>query len=537
MFFKPNAPAAVPAGKTLIGFNWIGGKETEGDLPSFESRSPVDRRDTVGVFPECGERDVERAAKAAAEAFKSWSRLPMPHRGEFLRQVGERLHQHQERLVRVLVREVGKTPREALGEVQEAIDLCSFYAAEGHRPMGQLLPSGRWHKRLTVRRRPQGVCAVMTPCNFPLAIPLWKLLPALLCGNTVVWKPSEDAPSIAYVLTRAFMDAGLPGGVLNVVHGRGAGGVGQHLIAGIDRGLFQQMSFTGSTAVGRAIGEACGRNLIAPSLSLSAKNPMVVMADADLEQAVQGALYGAFSMAGQRCTSIGNLILHRPIAEAFKARFLEAVSRLTVGNPLEDPEVFYGPLISARLAKAFEEHWEWGRAEGATLLCGGAMWTEENRSSNVVGHIAHGLYPQPCVWEGVTPEMKLFRHEILGPTVNLTVVETFDEALALVHATPYGLAASLYTQEPSWIARFEDEVGVGMVSINDSTVGAEPHQPFGGMGWSGNGRRDGGAWALENYSHWQVLNDNPKGHPDGMHGEASTSHPRATYDRTHWDQL
>ncbi len=536
MFFKPNTPAAAPAGKTLIGFNWIGGKEVEGDLPSFESRSPVDSRDAVGIFPECGERDVERAAKAASQAFKTWSQVPAPVRGDLIRRMGDVLAQNKERLARVLTREVGKTMREAMGEVQEAIDTCVFFASEGRRLYGQTVPSEMPHKTLSTHRRPAGVCAVMTASNFPLAVPSWKIIPAILCGNTVVWKPSEDAPTIAYLFARCMMDAGLPAGVVNVVNGRGPGGVGQHLIAGIDKGFFQKVSFTGSTAVGRVIGEACGRNLISPALELGGKNPMIVMEDADLDNAVQSALFGAFGTAGQRCTSLANLILHKPIAEAFKARFLEAVGKAVLGNPLQHPEVLYGPMINARHAKAFEDHWEMGRADGARLLCGGARWTDENRDDRVLGHIAHGAYMQPCIWEGVTPEMKLFHTEVFGPTVNLCIADDFDQALALANGTPYGLSSAIYTENRAWVERFKAGIRAGMASINNSTVGAEAHLPFGGLGWSGNGSREGGVWALDSYTQWQAVNDDASGHL--QLAQIDTDYAlKATYDRTHWDQL
>ncbi|OQA38065.1 MAG: Aldehyde dehydrogenase, thermostable [Acidobacteria bacterium ADurb.Bin340] len=521
MFFKPNTPAAAPAGKTLIGFNWIGGKEVEGDLPSFESRSPVDSRDAVGIFPECGERDVERAAKAASQAFKTWFQVPAPVRGDLIRRMGDVLAQNKERLARVLTREVGKTMREAMGEVQEAIDTCVFFASEGRRLYGQTVPSEMPHKTLSTHRRPVGVCAVMTASNFPLAVPSWKIIPAILCGNTVVWKPSEDAPTIAYLFARCMMDAGLPAGVVNVVNGRGPGGVGQHLIAGIDKGFFQKVSFTGSTAVGRVIGEACGRNLISPALELGGKNPMIVMEDADLDNAVQSALFGAFGTAGQRCTSLANLILHKPIAEAFKARFLEAVGKAVLGNPLQHPEVLYGPMINARHAR---------------LLCGGARWTDENRDDRVLGHIAHGAYMQPCIWEGVTPEMKLFHTEVFGPTVNLCIADDFDQALALANGTPYGLSSAIYTENRAWVERFKAGIRAGMASINNSTVGAEAHLPFGGLGWSGNGSREGGVWALDSYTQWQAVNDDASGHL--QLAQIDTDYAlKATYDRTHWDQL
>jgi aldehyde dehydrogenase (NAD+) len=536
MYLKPNHPAMAHAGKTIIGFNWIGGKELEGDLPSFDAKSPVDSRDTVGIFPECGERDLEKAAKAAAEAFKTWRDIPAPVRGAHIARVSDTLEKNRERFARIITRETGKPPREALGEVQEAIDLCQFYQSEGRRLHGHTVPSELPHRSLHTYRRPVGVCGVVTPSCFPLAVPLMKLLPAILCGNTVVWKPSSHTPSVAYLLGRAMMDAGLPGGVVNIVNGKGHGAFGKHILAGIDKGFFQKFSFTGSTVVGRHVGERCGKNLVPASLELGAKNPLIVMPDADLDQALAGAVFGAFATAGQRCTSVANLLVHKDILAPFKDRFLAAVAQLRIGNPITDPDVFYGPMIGARLAHAFEEHWETGRQEGATLLTGGAHWTAENRNERVLGEIAKGAYMQPCVWEGVTPGMHLFEQEILGPTVNLCSVESFDQALEHANATPYGLCCALFTENRRWIERFARETRAGMASLNSSTVGSEIQLPFGGTGWSGNGTREGGVWALDAYARWQAITDDTSERLQLAQIETDYS-KSASYDVTKWETL
>ena len=536
MYLKPNHPAMASAGKTIIGFNWIGGKELEGDLPSFDSKSPIDSRDTVGIFPECGERDLERASKAASEAFKTWKDVPAPVRGAHVGRIGEALRKNKEKFAKIITRETGKPPREAIGEVQEAIDSCEIYQGEGRRLHGQTVPSELSDRSLCTFRRPQGVCGMITPSNFPLAIPVMKILPAILCGNTVIWKPSIDTPSIAYLLGRAMMDAGLPTGVVNIVNGKGHAAFGKHMLAGIDKGYFQVFSFTGSTAVGRLVGEMCGRNLILPSLHLSAKNPMILMPDCNLEKAVEGALFGAFGTAGQRCTSLANLIVHKEIAEAFKTRFLEAIRQIPIGNPISHPDVLYGPMINARLARIFEEHWETGQRDGAKLLTGGARWTEENRDERVKGEIAKGIYMQPCVWDDVTPGMALFQNEILGPTVNITTVNSFEQAMEYANGTPYGLCAALYTEDRSWIERFKRGVKAGMSSINNSTVGWEAHLPFGGVGWSGNGTREGGAWPLDVYTHWQSVNDDAS--PRLQLAQIETDYGKhAQYDATKWDTL
>lgn len=536
MYLKPNHPAMAHAGKTIIGFNWIAGKEMEGDLPSFDAKSPVDSRDTVGIFPECGERDLEKAAKAAAEAFKTWKNLPAPVRGVHIGRISDTLSSNKEKFAKIITRETGKPRREALGEVQEAIDICDLFQGEGRRIHGQTIPSELPNRSLFTQRRPAGVCGVITPSVFPLAVPVMKILPAILCGNTVVWKPSSHTPSVAYLLGRAMMDAGLPGGVVNIVNGKGHGAFGKHFLAGIDKGFFQKFSFTGSTALGRIIGERCGRNLILPNLELGAKNPLVVMPDCDLDQALEGALFGAFSSAGQRCTSVANIIVHRDVMGVFRERFLETLRQIPMGNPVTNPEVFFGPMIGPRLTHAFEEHWEMGRKDGARLLTGGQRWTQENRTERVLGEISKGAYMQPCVWDDVTPAMELFQQEILGPTVNLSTVDSFEQALEYANGTPYGLCSAIYTQNRHWIDLFTREIRAGMTSINNSTVGSEVHQPFGGTGWSGNGTREGGAWALDAYTHWQAINDDTSSRLQLAQIETDYS-KRATYDITKWDTL
>jgi aldehyde dehydrogenase (NAD+) len=537
MFLKPNSPAAQAAGKTLIGFNWIGGRELEGDKALFDARSAVDSRDLVGMFPESGPKDVARAVKAAREAFEAWKDTPAPVRGVIIGRVGRILEDQKEKLARIITREIGKTPREALGEVQEAIDTCQFFQSEGRRLYGQTVPSEMRRKELFTYRRPMGVVGIITAGNFPMAVPSWKIIPALLCGNTVVWKPSEDAPTTAYLFMRAMADAGVPAGVVNTVNGKGANGAGQYMIEGIDQGHFQKFSFTGSTAVGRLIGEACGRQLQIPSLELGGKNPMIVMEDADLENAVAGALWAAYGTAGQRCTSLGNLILHKPIAEAFKAKFMDALqTQLKMGNPMEHGDaVTYGPMMNARFAERFLEHFEHGKKDGAKLLTGGAKWDEANRDARVLGHIGHGTYMQPAVWDGVTRDMWLFQNEVFGPTVNLVTVNDFDEAMACANGTPYGLSSSLYTENRGWVEQFKLRIGAGMSSINNSTTGAEAHLPFGGNGWSGNGTRESGVWVLDAYTKWHAINEDASGKL--QLAQIETDYGRALAKPTDWSQL
>lgn len=497
MYLKPNAPAAASAGKSVIGFNLINGREVEGDLGMIESRSAVDRRDLVGMFPDSGEKDVARAAKAAAEAFKSWSATPASVRGAVVHRSGEILAAHKEKLARIITREIGMIPREALSEVQEAIDACAFFTSEAQHLPGRRFPSGA-----AAHRRPIGVCGILATGSSPLAAPWRKILPAILCGNTVAWKPSDNAPTAAYLLLRALMEAGLPPGVVNTVNGRGRAGCGKHFLAGIDKGHYQSFSFVGSIALGRTVGEMCGRNLLLPSLDLVGKGAMVVMPDADTDRAIQDSLSAAFGHAGQRPIGLVNILLHEACAARFTQRFMDRVASLEVGNPMADPGVAYGPMINARSATAFREHWELGRTEGATLLSGGDQWTEANRTPQVKGNIGHGAYMQPCVWDGVTPGMALFRNQVLGPTVNLSRFENFDEAMAGINAAPCGPAISLYTQDRTWTERFKRETRVDIVNINTTADDPGTRLPFAGYG-----THPGSQVALDGFTRWQAVSD------------------------------
>lgn len=496
MYLKANSPHAASAGKSIIGFNVINGKEVEGDLSLIQSKSAVDSRDLVGMFPDSGEKDVARAAKAAADALPAWSRTPAALREGVVQRTAAILTSHHAKLARIITREIGMTPREAMGEVQEAIDACGFFITEA-----RLAQEVMARKGFLAHRRPVGVCGVLATGSSPLAAPGRKILPAILCGNTVAWKPSDNAPTSAYLFLRAMMEAGLPPGVVNTVNGRGRAGCGKHFLAGIDKGLFQSFSFVGSPALGRVVGEHCGRNLIQPSLDLAGKGAMVVMPDADLELAVKEALVAAFGHAGQRPFGLGIILVHASCAAAFKKAFLDRVENLEVGNPLSDPTVAYGPMINARAATTFKDHWEKGRSEGAILLSGGDQWTEANRTSLVKGNVGHGHYMQPCVWEGVTPAMGLFHNQVHGPTVNLSTFQDFDEAQNWITAASFGPANSLFTQDQALIARYVRESRADIVSINSAIQNPATYLPF-----AGHGTHPGGQSAIEGFARWQSSN-------------------------------
>ncbi|MGF1509628.1 MAG: aldehyde dehydrogenase family protein [Myxococcota bacterium] len=511
---RPNGPTGAPGAfpPTIELQNVIGGERCGSRSGArLDARSACNEDDLVGTMPDSDPDDVRLACEAAQAAFQTWSKTPAPVRGEIIGRVGVLLRRHKETLSRVVCREIGKTMREARGEVQEAIDTAAFFQSEGRRLYGQTVYSEMPNKELFTYRRPIGVAAMITAGNFPIAVPSWKIIPALVCGNTVVWKPSEDAPVIAYLFSRIMSDAGLPAGVVNVVFGTGPK-AGAGVLNAVEAGLIQKVSFTGSTEVGRRVGEVCGRNLQVPSLELGGKNPMVVMADADLDLAVEGALFAGYGTGGQRCTSLGNLILDRPIATEFKRRLLERLRNIRIGDPTRSEEVLYGPLIADRFYKRFMKHFDMQLGTDArNLLDAAGRIGPDNRPDGFVGDPRKGYYVFPALWEGVRIEDPLAQTEVFGPTVNVIEVNGFEEALAAANGTPYGLSSAVYTRDPSAILAFKNGITAGMTSVNNTTSGAEAHLPFGGNGWSGNGTRESGIWVLEAYTRWHAVNEDLAG--------------------------
>ncbi len=513
MKFIENSDKGRRYGKTLNGSHFIDGKDDQGSgREQFSSPNASDNNDIVGTFPIADESDLKRAVGAATKAFEKWSQTPAPIRGEVIGRFGQLLLQNKEILAWIVTREVGKTKREALGSVQEAIDTAQFFQSEGRRLYGQTVWSEMRNKECMTYRRPYGVVGIITAGNFPIAVPSWKIIPAVLCGNTVVWKPSEDAPTIGYLFAKLFQEAGLPSGVLNVINGLGAKGTGELMIKGIDKGYFQKFSFTGSTAVGRLIGEACGRQLQVPSLELGGKNPLVIMEDADLKKAVEATLFSCYGTGGQRCTSTGNIILHEKIADKFLSDFQSAAQNLRIGNPCLDSKAYYGPMINARFGEKFLEHFDMAKSDGAKLVLGKGRMTEQNKPKDFVGDAGAGFYCHPTLWEGVTKKMKIFETEVFGPTVNVVRVKNFQEALETANAVPYGLSSAIFTQSPQYMYSFKNGIDAGMTSINNSTTGAEAHLPFGGTKGSGNGTRESGVWVIDAYTKWQAVNVDMSGH-------------------------
>ena len=470
----------------------------------YQSTNPA-RTNEVVAEVELGDADTFVAAcRAARAAQPGWADVPAPVRGRAIGHAGRIVEANAPALAALVTAEVGKPYAEALGEVREIIDTCDFFLGEGRRLYGETVPSEMPDKQLFTFRNPVGVVAVVTAGNFPVAVPSWYLVPALLTGNTVVWKPAEYAAASALALYELFVSAGLPSGVLQVVLGDGAATF-KGLSDALDAGLVDKVGFTGSTAVGTAIGELCGRHLQSPCLELGGKNPMVVTPSARLDLAVEGALFAGFGTAGQRCTSLGTVIVHESRHDEFVAAFGAAVAAAPVGDPTSD--VLMGPLLDRKFADRFEEYLRWiaphHTVSGSTAA--GRITAQQPREG-FVGDPAAGLYYHPTIVDGLRPEDELFRTETFGPIVGVCTYRSLDEAIALANAPGYGLSSAIYTTDPADVFAFRRGIGAGMVSVNNSTSGAEAHLPFGGNGRSGNGSRQSGRWVLDQFTRWQAVN-------------------------------
>jgi alpha-ketoglutaric semialdehyde dehydrogenase len=484
--------------------SFIGGKWRD-DAPGgrLSSTDPA-TGETVGEALLGDAAQFVEACAVARDAQRDWAATPAPVRGRVIERVGRLVEANAEALARLVTREIGKPLAEARGEVQEVVDTCTFFAGEGRRLYGQTVPSEMSDKQLFTFRVPVGVAAIITAGNFPVAVPSWYLVPALLCGNTAVWKPAEYTPAIAAAFTELFVRGGLPDGVLNTVLADGPSTF-DGLTAALDAGLVQKIGFTGSSAVGVRIGELAGRHLQNPCLELGGKNPLVVMPDADLDLAVEGALFSGFGTAGQRCTSLGTVIVHSSIHDEFLARFDAAVRSAVIGDPTRD-DVLYGPMISSRFLRSFEGHLDLVRPHHTLLgSTGTGRITADNPRNGFVGSV-DGLYAHPTIVDGVRADDEIYRTETFGPMVGVATFETFDEAVELANGHGYGLSASIYTSTPVHAFRFRERVSAGMVSVNNSTSGAEAHLPFGGNGRSGNGSRQSGIWVLDQFTRWQSMN-------------------------------
>jgi len=474
--------------KNFVGGKWLTARSDR----TFENRNPANHDDLIGVFPASTAEDVDAAVQAARSAFSAWRLVPAPKRGELLYRVGELLRKYKEDIARGMTREMGKILKETRGDVQEGIDTAFYVAGEGRRLFGETTPAELPDKFAMSVRMPIGVCALITPWNFPMAIPTWKMFPALLCGNTVVLKPAEDTPASAARLVEILNEAGVPPGVVNLVHGRGEE-VGAALVRHPD---VQLVSFTGSAAVGREIASICGQQLKRVALELGGKNAQIVMEDADLELAVEGALWGAFGTTGQRCTATSRLILHRDVAKRMTDALVARARQLKIGDGL-DESTDMGPLINQAACDKVLNYISIGKQEGARSLIGGGI--------HETGVCARGYFFQPTIFDRVASKMRIAQEEIFGPVLSIIEVGSFEEAITVLNDSPYGLSSSIYTRDVSRACRAIRDIQAGITYINGPTIGAEVHLPFGGVKDTGNGHREAGTTVYDIFSEWKSV--------------------------------
>ncbi|MBV9108444.1 MAG: aldehyde dehydrogenase family protein, partial [Gemmatimonadetes bacterium] len=456
----------------------------------FENRNPARQSDLIGLWPRSGAEDVNRAAAAAKAAFDGWRLTPAPERGGILKRVGDLLVERKGEIARAATREMGKVWAETKGDVQEGIDTAYYAATYGRQLFGRTVPSELRTKWAMSYRRPIGVCGLITPFNFPLAIPTWKMFPALLCGNTVVIKPGEDVPHTVSLLVEILEEAGIPRGVVNLVHGLGAE-TGEAIVRHPD---IPVISFTGSTATGSVIGRTCGEMHKRLSLEMGGKNAQIVMADADMDLALDGVLWGAFGTTGQRCTATSRLLLQDEIHDAFVERLIDRAKKLKLGYGNDDG-VDVGPLINQRAMEKVQKYVEIGKEEG-TLALGGERATGEG--------LDDGLFFQPTIFTDIKAGSRMATEEIFGPVLSVIRFKDADEAFRINNEVKYGLSSSIYTRDVNVSFRAMQDLDNGITYVNAPTIGAEAHLPFGGVKQTGNGHREGGWEVYEFYSETKV---------------------------------
>jgi acyl-CoA reductase-like NAD-dependent aldehyde dehydrogenase len=474
--------------QNLIGGKWVPAASGQ----TFENRNPADRDDLIGLYPKSGKADVDAAVAAAKKAFPGWKNTPAPRRAEALYAAGEILKRDKEKLARLMTREMGKVLAETRGDVQEAIDMAFLAAGEGRRLFGFTTPSELSNKFAMCIRQPVGVCAFVTPWNFPMAIPAWKSMAALIAGNTIVIKPATDTPASVVALARVFEEAGLPPGVFNVVMGSG-GEVGDPLVQHPD---VKVVSYTGSTEVGRRISQACAPTFKRLHLEMGGKNAILVMDDADVDLAVDGAVWGAFGTTGQRCTASSRLLVHRGIYKEFLDKLVARVQKLRVGNGLDEKNDM-GPCVSEKQRDTVAKYVEIGKAEGARLVTGGEKLAG--------GDLARGWFHAPTVFADADATMRVAVEEIFGPVTTVVPISSLEEGIRVANSVAYGLSGSIYTQDVNTAFAAMRDFETGIFYVNSSTIGAEVHLPFGGIKDTGNGHREAGIAGLDVFTEWKSI--------------------------------
>ena len=471
--------------------NYINNKWCDSETGrTFNNLNPADHTDVVGAFPLSSANDVNDAVAAASGSFNAWRLMPAPKRGNILRIAGDIFTRRKEELANVMTREMGKPLFETRGDIQEAIDTCYYAATETRRLFGHTVPSEMDNKMNLSFRMPIGVCGIITAWNFPIAVPSWKIIPALACGNTIVFKPSDDSPHSANIFAEILEEAGLPAGVFNVVHGTAEAGS-----AIVDHPDVKLIGFTGSTTTGKAIAAKCGAMNKKVSLEMGGKNAQIVMPDADMDLALNGVLWGAFGTTGQRCTATSRLILHVDIHDQFVEDLKKQASVLKLGDGRKaGTEV--GPVINERQMNKILEYIEIGKGE-ATCVLGGERETGPG--------CGNGTFIKPTIFVNVQPTARIFQEEIFGPVLSVTKASSFDDALAKANDTPYGLSSSIYTRDVNSAFRAIRDIEAGITYINAPTIGAEAHMPFGGVKGTGNGHREGGWTVFEIFTEWKTV--------------------------------
>jgi acyl-CoA reductase-like NAD-dependent aldehyde dehydrogenase len=446
----------------------------------------------LGEITQSTPEDVERAVQAAKQAQKQWALVPAPKRAEVLYEVGRLLKEHKEHLAITLTEEMGKVIEEARGEVQEAIDMAYYMAGEGRRLFGETIPAELTNKFAMSIRVPIGIAGLITPWNFPIAIASWKSLPALIAGNAVIWKPATETPAMAVEFVKIYEEAGLPAGLINLVHGSGSV-VGNAMVehVGIDI-----ISFTGSNEVGSQINERAGKLLKKTSLEMGGKNAVTVMEDADLDLAVDGILWSAFGTSGQRCTACSRVIVHEAVKEELERKLIERMGTLKIGNGL-DPSIQIGPVINRASLDNIHKYVQIGMEEGARLLVGGIILSEKDSSG--------GWYYSPTLFTDANKNMRIAQEEIFGPVATIIPVKSFEEAIEVNNSVKFGLSSAIFTKDVNKVFQAMRDLDTGIVYINAGTTGAEIQLPFGGTKGTGNGHRDSGTASLDVYTEWKSV--------------------------------
>jgi acyl-CoA reductase-like NAD-dependent aldehyde dehydrogenase len=474
--------------KNLIAGEWIESRSGQ----TFENLNPANAKDVVGIFPRSGKDDVNSAVSAAKAAFERWRLTPAPRRGEIIFRCAQILQERKEDYARDMTREMGKVLKETRGDVQEAIDTAYYMAGEGRRLDGHTVPSELPNKFAMAVRVPLGVVGMITPWNFPMAIPSWKIFPAIVSGNTCVIKPAEDTPLSTVNLVRALMDAGLPPGVVNIVHGHGPE-AGAPLL---DHPDVRAISFTGSSEVGRIIGEAAARNFKPCSLEMGGKNAIIILNDANLDLAIDGTLWGGFGTTGQRCTAASRVIVQKGIYNQFTDKLVAKAKALRVGPGIDENNEM-GPQINQQQIETTQKYVGIGKSEGAKLLSGG------NRITS--GELAAGYFWEPTIFGDAHGKMRIAQEEIFGPVVSLIPTESLEQAVDISNGVAYGLSSAVYTRDVNKAFAGMRDLQTGITYINAPTIGAEVHLPFGGTKATGNGHREGGIGAIDFYTQWKAI--------------------------------